>query len=288
VPTCKPAAKKSLRSAFYAEKPGTDISSSRPFILNLYAADSYTIRKITPAGVVSAFCGKAGASGDSDGGGGKARFGVPAGVAVDAAGNVYVADIYTIRKITPSGLASTLAGTAQHAGAVNNAGIKARFGDQPKGIAVDKLGDVYVADAANSVIRRITPSGLVSTLAGFPGQSGGADGDSTNARFYHPQGIAVDSAGNVYVADTANNTIRKIAPTGVVGTLAGTAGQSGNADGVGSTALFNHPEALTMDVLGNLYVADTGNQTIRKVTPNGEVSTLTGSTSKTGMFSLTQ
>lgn len=141
---------------------------------------------------------------------------------------------------------------------------------------MDGAGNVYVADTANNTIRKITPSGLVSTLAGGAGQNGSADGDGPSARFYHPQGITLDATGNVYVADTANNLIRKITPLGSVSTLAGAAGQSGNSDGTGRDARFNHPQAITMDGRGDLYVADTGNQTIRKVTPKGAVSTLTG------------
>jgi len=243
---------------------------------NVYVADSCTIRKITPAGVVNVFAGKAGIPGVADAMGSKARFSVPCGVAVDSAGNVYVADMYTIRKITPAGMVSTLAGTVRPAGGTNGEGASARFGDQAKGIAVDSAGNVYVADTANNSIRKITPAGMVSTLAGTVGQSGSADGFGSKARFSHPQGITVDSAGNVYVADTANNTIRKITPAGAVNTLVGAAGQSGNTDGTGSNARFSHPQAIAVDSRGNLYVADTGNQTIRKVTPEGVVSTLTG------------
>jgi sugar lactone lactonase YvrE len=243
---------------------------------NVYVADSYTIRKITPSGVVSTLAGKAGASGIADALGSKARFGVPCGVAVDSAGNVYVADMYTIRKTTPAGMVSTLAGTVRRAGGIDGAAAWARFSDQAKGVAVDNTGNVYVADTANNSIRKITPAGMVSTFAGMAGQSGNLDGPGGNAQFYHPQGIAVDSAGNVYVADTANNTIRKITPAGMVSTFAGMAGQSGNLDGTGSNAQFYHPQAIAVDSQGNLYVVDTGNQTIRKVTPKGVVSTLIG------------
>jgi streptogramin lyase len=231
---------------------------------NVYVSDSCTIRKITPAGAVSILAGEAGIPGVVNDMGSKARFSVPCGVAVDSAGNVYVADMYTIRKITPAGMVSNFAGTDKHAGSANGAGASARFSDQAKGVALDSAGNVYVADTGNNAIRKITPSGWVSTLAG------------QNARFYHPQGITVDGAGNVYVADTANNTVRKITPAGVVSTLAGAEGQSGNADGTGSKARFNHPEAISVDGRGNLYVADIGNHTIRRVTPNGVVTTLTG------------
>jgi len=196
---------------------GAAVDSAR----NVYVADSYTIRKITPAGVVNTLAGKAGASGIADASGSKGRFSVPCGVAVDSAGNVYVADMYTIRKITPAGMVSTLAGTVRRAGSAEGAGANAQFSDQAKGVAVDSAGNVYVADTANNTIRKITPAGAVNTLAGAAGQSGTTDGTGSNARFSHPQAIAADSQGNLYVADSGNQTIRKVTPKGVVSTLTG-------------------------------------------------------------------
>ncbi len=252
---------------------------------NLYVADSYTIRKITPAGDVSTLAGKAGIPGTVDGAGSEARFSIPSGTAVDDAGNVYAADMYTIRKITPAGVVSTLAGTPRHAGSADGAGAGARFSDQAKGVAVDKEGNVYVADTYNNTIRKITPSGVVSTVAGTAGQMGPADGTGAGASFSRPQGIGVDRDGNVYVADTDNNTIRKITPSGVVSTLAGAVGQRGHVDGPGGNARFNDPQGIAVDGQGNIYVADRGNQVIRRVTPNGVVSTLTlRSTSKIALL----
>jgi len=133
-----------------------------------------------------------------------------------------------------------------------------------------------VADTYNNTIRKITPSGVVSTVAGTAGQMGAADGPGADASFNRPQGIGVDNVGNVYVADTANNTVRKITPSGVVSTVAGTAGERGNADNAGGNARFNDPQGIAVDGQGNVYVADTGNRTIRIWTPNGVVGTLTG------------
>ena len=163
-------------------------------------------------------------------------------MAVDSAGNVYVADTYnhTIRKITPAGVVSTLAGLAGSCGSADGTGANARF-YYPYGVAVDSAGNVYVADTDNHTIRKITPGGVVSTLAGLAGSSGSADGTGANARFHYPSGVAVDSAGNVYVADTDNHTIRKITPAGVVSTLAGLAGSYGSADGTGANARFYQP-----------------------------------------------
>ena len=123
-------------------------------------------------------------------------------------------------------------------------------------MAVDSSGNVYVADTGNDTIRKITPAGVVTTLAGSAGNVGSADGTGSAARFYYPLGVAVDSSGNVYVADTDNYTIRQITPAGVVTTLAGLAGNSGSADGTGSAARFYYPSGVAVDSTGNVYVAD--------------------------------
>jgi hypothetical protein len=225
--------------------------------------------------------------GSTDGAESAARFYGPCGIAVDGAGNVYVADTFnnTIRKITPYGAVTTLAGTAQADGSADGTGSAARFYD-PTGIAVDRAGNVYVADSGNSTIRKITPDGVVTTLAGTPGvQSvGSADGTGSAAQFYYPYGVAVDGAGNVYVTDTANGTIRKISPSGVVTTLAGKAGAGGggSADGTGGAARFNSPLGVAVDEAGTLYVADSNNDTIRKITPDGVVTTLAGTVGVVG------
>jgi len=210
-----------------------------------------------------------------DGPGSAARFNRPEGVAVDSAGNVYVADYYnyTIRKVTPGGVVTTLAGLAGSEGSADGTGSAARF-NCPYGVAVDSAGNVYVADTDVCAIRKVTPAGVVTTLAGLAEQS-------------DIFGVAVDSAGNVYVADTANHTIRKVTPGGVVATLAGNASITnqagirigGYADGTGSAARFNYPYGVAVDGAGNVYVADSGNSTIRKVTPGGVVTTLAGNAS---------
>ena len=161
--------------------------------------------------VVSTLAGLAGTFGSADNTGAAARFYYPHGVAVDAAGTVYVADAsnQTIRKITPAGAVSTLAGTAGSSGSADGTGVAARF-NLPSGVAVDAAGAVYVADRSNHTIRKITPAGVVSTLAGTAGSVGSADGTGAAARFRTPDGVAVDAAGAVYVADTYNHTIRVI------------------------------------------------------------------------------
>jgi hypothetical protein len=246
---------------------------------NVYVADfgNETVRKITAAGVVTTLAGTAGVTGSTDGTGAAARFNSPRGVAVDGAGNVYVADQdnHTIRKITPAGVVSTLAGSAGVTGSTDGTGAAARFSGTA-GVAVDGAGNVYAAEFVNSTVRKITAAGVVTTLAGTAGVTGSADGTGAAARFNTPFGVATDSAGNVYVADTINHTIRKITPAGVVSTLAGTAGVTGSTDGTGAAARFNSPGGVAVDGAGNVYVADGSNHTIRKITSAGVVSTVVG------------
>jgi streptogramin lyase len=157
----------------------------------------------------------------------------------------------------------------------------ARF-NNPTGLATDASGNVYVADYNNHTIRKITPAGVVTTLAGTAGVSGGEDGAGAAARFSSPAGLATDASGNVYVADFGNHTIRKITPAGVVTTLAGKASTRGNDNGNGAAARFNSPRGVATDASGAVYVADTYNYTIRKITPAGEVSTLAGTAGLNG------
>lgn len=167
---------------------------------------------------------------------------------------------------------TTLAGSPGISGSTDGVGGAARFND-PSGLAVDKLGNVYVADGGNHTIRKIAPGGAVTTLAGLAGSPGSVDGAGSEARFNGPSGLAADDMGNVYVADTANRTIRKITPTGEVSTFAGSPGNPGIADGSGSAARFSLPFGVAVDPAGNILVAD-GSAGIRKITPDGTVSTL--------------
>jgi NHL repeat len=245
---------------------------------NVYVTDTYnyTIRKITPAGVVTTLAGMAGAGGNADGIGAAARFDGAQGIAADAAGNVYVADTFndTIRKITPAGAVTTLAGQGGVAGSADGTGVAAQF-NQPSGIAVDTAGNLYVADTYNDTIRKITPAGVVTTLAGMAGAQGSTDGIGAAARFVLPQGVATDSAGHIYVADSGNDTVRTITASGSVTTVAGDAAVDGNADGLGAAAVFGSLNGVATDAAGSIYVVDTFNNIIRKITPAGAVTTVT-------------
>ena len=147
---------------------------------------------------------------------------------------------------------------------------------------MDSAGNIYVADAGNCTIRKITSAGVVSTLAGSPGNAGSDDGNGAAALFYIPLSVAVDGSGNVFVADSFNNTIRKVTSSGDVTTFAGLAGTTGSADGTGTSARFNFPVDVAVDSAGNVYVADTNNHTIRKITSGGIVTTFAGSAGVSG------
>ena len=249
---------------------------------NVYVADqgNNCIRKITPNGVVSTLAGS-GVAGFADGTGAAAQFNAPQGVAMGSLGNIYLTDAANncIRMITADGVVTTLTGLSSYLrqeGYADGPAASAQFAF-PIGIAVDKQGNIYVADNANEVIRKISLSGNVITMAGSPGKNGFADGFGASAMFDNPQGLAVDELGNVYVADVNNNRIRKITSYGVVTTIAGNS-MVGHTDGTGAAATFAGPTGVATDFYGNIYVADATGQCIRKITPNGLVSTLAGST----------
>jgi len=228
----------------------------------VYVADTYNhrIRAISPTGVVHVVAG--GTKGYADGTSDAARFDTPTGIAIDSRGILYVADAGNdrIRQISPTGVVTTLAGSTQ--GFADGQGAAAAF-HTPYALAVGLTGFLYVADAGNNRVCRISPDGLVVTLAG------------SLSGFNRPTGIAVDAADNVYVADSNNNCIRLISAKGSVSTLAGST--SGFADGPGVTARFNHPTSLAINAAGTLYVGEQGNNRVRIIGPGGEVSTLAGS-----------
>lgn len=240
---------------------------------NIYVADTgnHMIRKVNPRGNVVTVAGSA-INGNTDGVGVGAKFNFPSGVAVGVDGTVYVADSYNnaIRKIDYTGLVTRIAGNG-FAAVIDGNGTAASF-NYPLSLVTDTAGNIYIAD--NNCIRKMSPNADVTTLAGSinPGSS---DGAGATASFSTPGGLALDAAGNIYVADRDNHKIRKVTPAGVVTTFAGT-GAPGAGDGPSGAATFNSPKAIAIDVAGNFYIADAGNHKIRKITPGGIVSTLAG------------
>jgi sugar lactone lactonase YvrE len=189
---------------------------------------------------------------------------------------VYVADSgnNTIRKITPAGVVTTLAGRdGANAGTADGAGANARF-NNPKGLAADSSDNLYVTDTNNHTIRTITPAGAVTTVAGFPGTKGASDGVAASARFTSPSSVAIDGSGNLYIVDTGNATIRKLTTTGVVSTIAGLSGVSGSAEGTGNAVRLTTPYGIAVDSAGNVLIADSGNNAIRKGVATGAAGTV--------------
>ncbi|MCL2875437.1 MAG: SMP-30/gluconolactonase/LRE family protein [Betaproteobacteria bacterium] len=288
-------------NAQYADGPGTRALFYHPDDIaidkdgNIYMAEwlNHRIRKITPQGDVFTFAGTGAAGFLNHATGTSAQFENPSSIAIDENNNLYVADFtnHCIRKITPQGDVSTFAGTAQTSGYLDHTtGTSALF-YSPHSIIIDKDNNLYVSDFYNRRIRKITPQGAVSTLAGIgpsgPDTIGGyEDGPKEVAAFDTPVGIAIDTNGNLYVADRSNHRIRKVTPQGDVSTFAGIGptgtNNGGYADGDRSVARLNFPHGITIDAENNLYVGDRANHRIRKITPDGEVTTLAGNALEAG------
>ncbi|PXX34920.1 hypothetical protein [Undibacterium pigrum] len=258
---------------FMTSTPGNMVADVRG---DLYVTESrfpFTlIHKISPMGAVSRFVDV------------KAEFARIAGLTVDASGNLYVADsIGTVRKISAAGVTTPLAGMPDQLGLADGAGSDARF-KVPNGIALTSSGDVLLVDTANQLVRKVTADGVTSTFARIPLGQVVEDSRVKQSRFWPSvaNGIAIDGNANVYVADGIHHVIFKISPAGVSSVFAGSTGQKGSADGSGMAARFNRPQGLTLDSKGNLYVADTDNNAVRKITPEGQVSTLIGSANREG------
>ena len=271
-------------SAGSADGPGDVARFNRPFSLaidatgNLFVGDSrsFTVRKITPAGLVSTVAGRAGDARRIDGPAAAARFSNIQGIAVDRLGGVYVAEFNSIRRIAADGAVTTLAGSAggnfpappSHDGV----GAGASF-NGVNGLAIDSAGTLLASEPFK--IRRVTSDATVTTVAGSD-SPGEADGSGGAAGFFGAAGLAVDAGGSVYVVDSSNSTLRKIVSGNVVTTLAGRPGIYGAADGIGAAAAFYIPSGVAVDPAGRIYVADQDNQTVRMVTPSGQVTTLAG------------
>ena len=225
---------------------------------SLFVADSgnNAVRKVTSAGIVTTFAGNS------------ANLKSPTDLAIDSNNNLYVADTesHTIRKITSGGVTNVYAGALNTPGALDaTTASNARF-DFPTDVAIDSSGTLFVADTGNQTVRQITQAGAVTTIAGQPGVSGSADGLGSSAQFSGPTGLIVDKTGNVFVSDTDNHEVRMISPLGIVTTLVGSAGSAGTADGSGKNAGLTYPGGLSIDADGYIYIADSGNSTIRVLT----------------------
>jgi len=272
-----PMALPSLPMVSYSIPPSISVGQSISYVPSNNGGAVYA------DGDVFTVAGSSGSSGYVNGSGGSVRFNLPGRMVADASGNIYVCDHYNhrIRKITPAGVVSTFvgSGTAAH---VNGTGEGASI-NTPNGIARDAAGNFYFSDRGNFVVRKISAAGVVSSLAGGVGIRAYAEGTGTSARFNALSGMVVDASGNIYVSDEGNLRIRKITPSGVVTTFAGS-GSQGTVNGTGTAASFNGMKGLAIDASGNIYVAEYVIGNIRKITPAGVVTTFaTGFTNPMGV-----
>ena len=227
---------------------------------------NHIIRKLTLTGEIITLSGKAGETGSLDGMGVNARFNTPMGIAVDHANNIYVADngSQTIRKILPSGLVVTIAGAPGELGSDDGNSSVARF-YSPIGIAIDSRDNLFILDDHDKSVRKISTDGFVSTFVGATGYP---------SHMSNPRGIAIDQLNNIYITD--QSTIMKISPDGNDATIAGSYNQKGYTDGSGASAGFNFLEGIAVDSSNNLYVTDSGNNMIKLINPEGQVTTIAG------------
>jgi sugar lactone lactonase YvrE len=262
--------------------PATSIKLNNPRGLdvdkdgNIYIANTtnHTIRKVTPDGIMTTIAGTSGVSGTTS-----TRLNTPSEVAVDGVGNVIIADTTNnaIRKLPPGGTLTTVAGTIGSTLSVLNG---------PQGIAVDIAGNIYIADSGNDVIRKMTPTGTLTTIAGtgVGGDDPVASGAATSIKLNNPQGIDVDEAGNVYIANTDNGTIRKVDTSGTMTTVAGSGGVGTTpiAPAAATSVQLNVPRGVIVDSIGNLYITLTTGNVVKKVTPSGMMTTIAGTGSASG------
>ena len=248
---------------------------------------TYRVRKIDLTGRVSTVAGS-GLAGDSGDGGPatSARLGRIEGLAVDRTGNIYIADADSnrVRRVDTSGTIETIAGTGDwgeegDGGPAVSAELTAVYG-----LAVDRQGNLYIADSWSDRIRKIDAAGTISTIAGTgeEGQSGDG-GPATQARLNRPRGVAIDTAGNVYIADADNHRIRRVDASGTITTVAGTGDRGYSGDGgLATEATLAEPYAVTVDFLGNVFIADADNKTVRKVDSQGIITTVAGTGPRAG------
>jgi sugar lactone lactonase YvrE len=249
---------------------------------DLYIADAENNRvcRVDKAGIITTLAGNGTQGYTGDGGpAALAELNYPMGVAFDASGNLYIVDTGNnrVRKVDMTGVITTVAGTGAQGYSSDGPAISAEL-NQPTGVAVDNTGNLYIADNQNFCIRKVDMTGIITTVAGNGTQGYGGDGGpATSAELDYPTGVAVDNADNLYVADARNNRIRRVDRSGIITTVAGNGTQGYGGDGgLATSAKLNYPAGLVFDASGNLYIADNGNNRIRKVDTGGIITTVAG------------
>ena len=250
---------------------------------NVYIADGNNnkIRKVTSTGIITTFAGTGSGGSSGDGGAAtSAQLNSPVGMSVDISGNVYFADYSNnkIRMVSSIGIITTIAGT----GAVGSSGDGGAATSAqlcfPRGVSVDISGNVYIADTFNNKIRMVTSKAIITTFAGTGTFGSGGDGGAAiSAQLSNTYGVSLDISGNVYITDTNNHKIRMVTSTGIITTIAGTGVMGSSGDGGAATsAQLASPEGVSVDISGNVYIADTGNYKFRLVTSTGIITTIAG------------
>ena len=250
---------------------------------NVYIADTENnkIRMVSRTGIITTIAGTGTAGSNGDGGAAtSAQLNSPFGVSVDISGNMYIADYYNskIRKVTSTGIITTFAGGGDSGSSGNGGAATSARLHNAWGVSLDISGSVYIADLGNHKIRKVTSTGIITTIAGTgTAGSSGDGGAATSAQLYYPAEVSVDISGNVYIADSDNHKIRKVTSTGIIATIAGTgtAGSSGDG-GAATSAQLNSPTGVSVDVSGSVYIAEFGDHKIRMVTSTGIITTIAG------------
>ena len=244
---------------------------------NLFIADQVNsrIRKVSSSGIISTVAGNGSFSYSGDGGPATAAgLNQPDGVAVDGSGNLYIVDLgnYVIRKVSPSGIISTVAGNGSMDSSGDGGAATAASFMEPVSVAIDGSGNLFIADKLNSRIRKVSSSGIISTVAGNGSFSYSGDGGpATAASLYFPYSVIVDGGGNLFIADEDNSRIRKVSPSGIISTVAGNGSSGYSGDGGPATAAsLNVPSGVAVSSGGNLFIADGGNEVVRKISPIAE------------------
>ena len=254
---------------------------------NLYIAEPDTdrVRRVDPGGTITTVAGTTSGGYSGDGGSAtSAKLDSPTGVAVDASGNLYIADSrnHRVRRVDPAGQITTVAGTGSGGYSGDGGSATSAKLDSPTGVAVDASGNLYIADAGNHRVRRVDPAGQITTVAGTGSRGYSGDGGSApSAELDWPIGLALDASGNLYIADAGNHRVRRVDPAGQITTVAGTGSRGYSGDGGSApSAELDWPIGLALDASGNLYIADFSTHRVRRVDPGGTITTVAGTGSR--------
>ncbi|MGO8687251.1 MAG: NHL repeat-containing protein [Candidatus Dormibacteria bacterium] len=246
---------------------------------NLYIADflAHVVEKVTPSGMLAVVAGTGTLGAPTPGPATSSDLGTPTAVAVDAAGDLYIADAdnNVVEKVTPSGLLSVVAGTAKVGLPAPRPAIGSQL-DEPGGVAVGADGNLYITDADRSVVEQVTPSGTLSVAAGSGRFGQPTPGPATSSDLDFPSAVAVDAVGDLYIADTANDVVERVSRSGTLSVVAGTGDPGKPTPGPATSSELGHPSGVAVDAAGNVYIADSGNDVIEKVTPSGTLSVVAG------------